>query len=272
MNVNSNNGTLAQAMTGQRMQEIQAMVFMAKMYPRDEFAAIAKIKESCKRKDLAEAAIYSYPRGGQNITGPSIRLAEAIARSWGNIKQGTIELEQKNGESTAMSYAWDIETNTYDEKVFTVRHEVEKRGGNKKLESDRDIYEKVANFGARRKRACILSIIPSWVLDEALETVRETLKNNKEPLVDRVRKMIELLKEKHGISKEMVEQYIGKTIDCFTEDDGINLKGIYQSIKDGQYKPSDYFEFPKPAEKKVEKPNLDAQFGGDTNGQITING
>lgn len=42
--------------------------------------AIADVMEmlavESKRKSLAESAIYSYPRGGQRVSGPSIRLAE----------------------------------------------------------------------------------------------------------------------------------------------------------------------------------------------------
>ena len=41
---------------GRYMQEIQGMVFMAKQYPRDPYAAWQRIKEACSRKSLAEVA------------------------------------------------------------------------------------------------------------------------------------------------------------------------------------------------------------------------
>ena len=66
--------------------------------------------------------MYEYPRGGTKVSGPSIRLAEAMAQNWGNIDFGITELEQKNGESQVMAYAWDLETNTRQVKIFSVPH------------------------------------------------------------------------------------------------------------------------------------------------------
>ena len=113
MQVAAPNAAVAMSTT-REAQEVQAAVFMAKRFPRDENFAIARIAQTCQRKGLAEKAIYSYPKGGQNVTGPSIRLAEAIAQSWGNIQSGVVELEQRPGESVCMSYCWDLETNTRD--------------------------------------------------------------------------------------------------------------------------------------------------------------
>ena len=56
------------------------------------------------RQDLAESAVYEYPRGGERVTGPSIRLAETVARYWGNLDYGITELDQRQGESTVMAY------------------------------------------------------------------------------------------------------------------------------------------------------------------------
>ena len=45
-------------------------------------------------------AAISYARGGTEITGSSIRLAEAIVQNWQNVQFGIRELEQWFGEST----------------------------------------------------------------------------------------------------------------------------------------------------------------------------
>ena len=248
------NTTLAKAMTGQRMQEIQAMVFMAKQFPRDEFSAMERVKVACSRKDLADVALYAYPRGGQTVTGPSIRMAEVVAQSWGNVKMGVIELDNVAGESKAMSYAWDIETNTYDEKVFAVKHVRDTKQGAKNLTDNRDIYEKVANEGARRKRACIQAVVPAWVWKEAEKIVRDTLKNNNaEPLIDRVRRLFGTFKAKYGVTKEMIEANRGYPVENFTEDDGIELQAIYNAIKDGSVKKEDAFEFAPPVDTAEEE-------------------
>lgn len=239
----NNQPAAVQTAIGRYMQEVQGMVFMAKQFPRDQFVAWGKIKEACARKTLAEVSSYEYPRGGEKVSGPSIRLAEVIAQNWGNISHGVVELEQRTGESTAMAFAWDLETNTKVEKIFTVKHEIStKKMGLKKLTDPRDIYELVANMGARRQRACILSVIPKDITDAAVAECEKTLMgNNTEPIADRIKKMLDRFKEQ-GVTKEMIEKRAGYTFDKFTEKDIVNLVKVYNSIKDGIGKREDYFE------------------------------
>ncbi|KKX53271.1 hypothetical protein [Brevibacillus borstelensis] len=233
----------AQAMTGRQAQEVQMMLFAAKQFPRDENVAYAKIMKACSRKILAETAMYEYPRGGQKVTGPSIRLAEVLAQNWGNIDFGVIELEQKNGESSMMAYAWDLETNTRQTKVFTVKHERKAKGSINKLDDPRDIYEMTANQGARRVRACILGVIPGDFVEAAIKQCEITLKNgHKEPLSDRVRQALVLFERDYGVSKEMIEQYVGCKADSFSEQDFLKIGRVYNSLKDGMAKREDYFD------------------------------
>jgi len=243
-----------QTTNGRYNQEIQGMVFMAKQYPRDQFAAYQRIKQACERKSLAMIASYEYPRGGQKVTGPSIRLAEVVAQNWGNMTFGVTELEQKKGESTCMAYAWDLETNVRSEKIFTVRHERSTKKGLQILDDSRDIYELVANMGARRQRACILAVIPKDVVDAAVEECDKTLAGkNTEPIIDRLKKMFDKFKS-YGVTREMIEKKIGVKIDSFTEKDVLALIKVFNSLKDGMGKREDFFEEEKPptSESKVE--------------------
>ncbi|PJO45391.1 hypothetical protein CWD94_01490, partial [Lysinibacillus xylanilyticus] len=148
-------GALAQASASREMEEVKGQIFMAKQFPRNVFQAEQRVLDTCKRPALAQTAMYSYPKGGTKVTGPSIRLAEAIAQNWGNLSYGIQELEQRNGESVAKAFCWDLETNVRQEKVFTVKHAIGTKKGLKQLTDPRDIYEKVANDGARRLRSCI---------------------------------------------------------------------------------------------------------------------
>jgi hypothetical protein len=104
------------------MQEVQARLVIAKKFPRNQHAAYEKIMGACKRPFLAEQAIYAYPKGREVVTGPSIRLAEVLAQNWGNIDFGIEEIDQKNGVSVARAYAWDLETNVQQSKLFHVPH------------------------------------------------------------------------------------------------------------------------------------------------------
>ena len=55
--------------------EVQARVFLAKQFPRNQANACERILTACQRPGLAISAVYSYPRGGTEVSGPSIRLA-----------------------------------------------------------------------------------------------------------------------------------------------------------------------------------------------------
>lgn len=235
-------------------QEVQAAVFMAKRFPRNENESLARIMRSCDRVGLATKAVYSYPKGGTQVSGPSVRLAEAIAQAWGNIQSGVVELEQRDGESMCMAYCWDIETNTRECKIFTVKHQISTRNGMKVLTDPREIYELVANQGARRKRACILNIIPGDIVDEAMARCNKTLQgNNRRPLIDRLREMVDIFQTKYSVPLSSIEKYFGYPLDVFTEQDGANLAGIYNSLKDGVAKREDYFQLPKLAASEDEQ-------------------
>ena len=69
------NQSITSVSADRTVAEIQAQVFMAKRFPRDENISRSRILRSCQRPGLASRAIYAYPKGGQNVTGPSIRLA-----------------------------------------------------------------------------------------------------------------------------------------------------------------------------------------------------
>lgn len=234
------------AVADRAVAEIQAQVFMAKQFPRDENQARARILRSCQRQGLAEKAIYTYPKGGQRVTGPSIRLAEAIAQAWGNLDFNTVILEQRENESVCLSYCWDVETNTRASRSFIVPHKIATKHGEKVLTDPREIYELAANQGARRLRACILSIIPGDIVDEAIDACNATLSGgNKRPLIDRLRELTDRFMTYHSVPLSSIERYFGYPLDSFTEMDGVTLAGIYTALRDGAASREDYFQMPK---------------------------
>jgi hypothetical protein len=246
--------------TTRQAQEVQAAMIVARQFPRDETAALQRILRFCARPGLAELAIYEFPRGGQKVSGPSIRLAEAVAQAWGNMDCGIIELEQKHGESTVMAYAWDMETNFREQKVFTVSHarEVNDRenGGKKKvlLTDPRDIYEMVANQGARRLRACILAVIPGDIFDQAEAACEKTLKGNgQKPLADRIRDMIIAFGDLQ-VTKAMLDERLGMPVESASETQIAALRRIYTSLKDGIGKREEFFNVTAAPQNTAEPP------------------
>lgn len=232
---------VSEAATQREFAEIQAAMVIAQKFPRDEKRAVDRILTACARPSLAENALYSYSRGGSEVTGPSIRMAEAIAQNWGNLQFGIRELDQRNGESTVEAFAWDLETNTRQNKVFQVPHIRYTRNGSKKLTDPRDVYEMVANQGARRLRACILGVIPGDVIDAAVRQCEVTLKSRVEITPERLKGMLELF-EGYGVGKEAIEKKIGRHLDTITPAQFLQLGKIANSLRDGMSSPADWFQ------------------------------
>lgn len=233
--------TAAMATTRQA-QEVQAAMVVAKHFPRDQRAAYARITDACARPTLAEEATYEFSRGGSKISGPSIRLAECIAQNWGNIDFGFTELERKNGESTVMAYAWDLETNTRQSRVFTLKLQRDTRQGSYALTDERDIYELIANQAARRVRNCILSLIPGDVIDAAIRQCEVTMKNQAQgvPIEQRRADTVAAFAE-YSIAPEMLAAFCQKQgVDFLDEADLKKLRRAYTSLRDGVVG-SDYF-------------------------------
>lgn len=222
--------------------EVRAALQLAKMFPRDINSAYTRIMQACRRKSLAEQALYTYPKGGQRIEGPSIRLAEMAAQCWGNMQFGVRELSQDHGASNVEAFAWDIETNTRVTKTFQVPHMRHTKEGSYALTNPRDIYEHVANQGARRLRGCILGVIPGDIVDAAVNESRKTLTaQNKEPLGDRIRRLADAFHKDFGVTIEMLEKFLGHKLDATSETEMVTLKGIGRSLEDGMADRSQYF-------------------------------
>ena len=220
---------------------VQAQLVYAASRPRDEQRAVDRMLTAFQRPSLASKALYQYARGGSEVSGLSIRAAEAMAMAWGNMDFGLRELEQKQGESTVEAYAWDLETNVRRAVTFRVPHYRDTRAGRKKLEDSRDIYELVANQGARRVRACILAVLPRDI-QEAVETqVAETMKATFEITPESLKAWLEAF-GRLGVTKAMLEARIQRRFDSITPAQMMGLANIFNSIKDGIARVEDFFQ------------------------------
>lgn len=233
-------GALAATDQQRSIAEVQAAMMIARANPRDQRRAMDNILNACTRPTLAESALYSYSRGGTEITGPSIRLAEAIAQSWGNMQFGIREMSQANNESTVQAYAWDVESNTRREVVFQVPHVRFTRAGSKKLEDPRDIYELVANQGARRLRACILAVIPGDVTEAAAKQCEVTLHASADISPDGIKKIAAAFSEV-GVTQAQLEARIQRRLESIQPAQVVALKKIFASLRDGMSAVADWF-------------------------------
>lgn len=263
---------MAQYQESKELSEIKGKMFLARQFPRDPDYSLQAVLRECKRKELAEAATYEFPRGDSVVKGPSIRLVEVLARHWGNIDCGITEVDTRDGMTTIKCFAWDLQTNVADEKTFTVKHERSTRKGSYKLTDERDIYEAVANKGARRKRACLLAVMPGWYVDEALRACEETLTasiSDGKSMEEVIGTVVSAFSE-FGISPEQISEKLGKDVDKLSKNDVVKLRHLYSAIKDGFVKPADAFGIP--AANAPELPSYDEESALDALNQQIMGG
>lgn len=231
---------VSESIVSRAVAEVQASMMIARRFPRDVVAARDRILQACARPGLAAKAVYQYARGGSDIEGPSIRLAEAIMQGWGNMESGVVILASDKEKSEVMTYAVDLETGARDTKAFTVRHWRDTKQGGYAVKDERDIYELCANMASRRKRACMLSILPPDIVEEALEQCSTTLATSAEVTADTLTKLVEAFGEV-GVTKEQIEAFIQRHLDAMSPAQLVRLRKIYNSIREGIAEPKDFF-------------------------------
>ena len=239
-------GALGQALQSREVAETQALYLMAAMNPRDPVKAMDRILNACTRPTLAEKSTYEYSRGGSDVTGPSIRLAETISQEWGNFESGFREVGRGIepdgvGYSDVLAYAIDLQTRATKRISFRVRHWRDTKKGGYALKDERDIYELVANLASRRVRNCILSIIPGDVVEAALQQCGTTLKTRVDTSPEATARMVDAFAQL-GVSKAQIEKRIQRRLDTIQPGQIVQLRRIYTSLSDDMSRPEDWFE------------------------------
>ena len=220
--------------------EAQGQIAIAKRFPRNLTAAHTELMESCSQTGMAEIAFYSVPRAGGTVNGPSIRLAEEIARCYGNFEYGHRELSRDDKKSEVEVYAWDKEKNNFSRRQITVFHTRDTKNGSFALRDQKDIDDKIANVASKQVRSRILALLPKWLVQAAEDKCRETLMSGGQVTMrDRVLRMVAMF-GKHSVTVKHLEKIIGHTLDDITPDEIADLQGIFNAIKEGA-KISEFF-------------------------------
>lgn len=253
---------LAAVTSNEKVVETLASIFIAKQFPRDLAMVTANMAAATRRVSLAQKAVYTYPRGGTSVEGPSVHLADALLGAWGNAESGWTEVNRhkdpKKGcmVSECVAYAFDKETNSRHSIAFTVPHWRDTKKGGYPLTDERDIYELCANMAARRRRAAILRVLPAWLVEEALENCNNTLRNadGNVPLPDLLRRM-EAKFSALGVTKGMLEAKLGHNLEATTRNELVTLGKHYNALEGGHARVDELFEpEAKPAPMTASKP------------------
>ena len=100
----------ALAAVARERYELEAMVAMARMNPRNEHQAFQSMVNAAKRPTFADKAEYRYPRGGKPVIGVSVKAARPIASYWGHIRYGWKIVQLDESGFHIQGFAHDMQT------------------------------------------------------------------------------------------------------------------------------------------------------------------
>lgn len=214
-------------------------MLLAREYPRDEELAQQRILATCKRASFAEIAIYEKPQGTGFIKGPSVRLAEEIARQWGNFDTGFKIIKHDAEGALVEVFAWDLQTNTckQDEIYVSFKKYTKKTGLYLENKPDEQ-YKMVGSMASKALRNAILKTIPRDITESAYDACEATLSRVTD-LKPTISRLILAWADK-GITQAQLEKFTGKKIMDLDQNDVGRLRSTFIAIKDGDMELSEF--------------------------------
>lgn len=232
----------AEALEAMNRSEIDMQIATAKKYPRDIMASINKVVAlATVDENTAEECFYSLKRRGSDgdtfITGPSVRLAEIVAASWGNIRVAAQVVGNDGKFITARGTCIDLETNN------AVSVEVQRRICDKygKTYSE-DMQVVTGNAAAAIAfRNAIFKVVPMSTFGSAIEAIKQKAAGQAENLPETIQKMLRYYAS-IGVTEDMVLFYLGISKRDDIDSEMIeSLRGVKNAIKEGMTTARDSF-------------------------------
>jgi len=244
---------------------IQSAYIMSIQRPRNEDNSRHEILEACKRPEFAERVEYNKPVSGHKIKGPSIRFAELALRCWRNIMTNTETIFEDDKIRRVRVTVLDLETNASFSKEIQIGKTVERKN-----KTSREVLaERINSTGEivyivtatedelQNKEAALISkairneglrIIPSDIIDEAIETARQTLSNrySEDPKAGK-KKVLDSFSTIF-IKPSEIERYLKHSLDTVSPAELQDLRGIFSAIRDGEATWQDYINTKEPEE------------------------
>lgn len=209
--------------------EIQAAI--AQRYRRNPKESFARaLAAATQTPEVAALCFYALPRGGKSIEGPSVRLAEILARDWGNIRAGSRVIEIGEKFVTAQGLAWDLENN-YMFQSETRRRITDRNG---KRYNDDGIQNAANAACSIAYREAVFRVIGKVAVDPIWQQCRLVSIGQSRSVKD-LWAGATAYWQKAGIDESRVLAAIGKSdVGEVTQDDIVTLRGLATAIRDGE--------------------------------------
>ena len=189
-------------------------------------------------RETAEACFYALPRGGKTIEGPSVRLAEIINYSWGNINSAVRVISNDGKRIVAQAVAHDLERNNRIMKEVS-RSILNKQ--NQTFTSDMQIVTGNA-AGAIAWRNAIFTLIPNAVWVDIQTRVQKFIVGDGKEMKKRRDALLKKFETDHGVKTEDILKRLQLTsVDAITDNVMIKLFGLDTALREGTTNVEDAF-------------------------------
>ena len=214
--------------------EIDQQISTAHAYPRSPAQARDRMIGLATLDDqMAAECIYSVPRGGKQIRGPSIRFAEIVLSCWGNVRcAARVSHEDRIDRYVeAEAIVHDLESNVG--YVARARRRIELKKGRKAVDPDMIQIAGAAAISVARRNA-ILGAVPKPVWRKALEAVESVMRGDVKTLVERRDTAIAYF-NKAGVPTERILKALEIAhLDDITLDNLVDLNGMRSALRTGE--------------------------------------
>lgn len=252
----------SEALEALNRSDIDIQVQTAMRYPKHStpdqitFALTKAEAFALVDSETAESCFYRLEREDKKtgeksiIEGPSIRLAEIIANSWGNIRIATRIIGNDGKFVTAQGACHDLESNVI--QVVEVRRSITTSKGYT-FSADMQVVTGNAAASIARRNA-ILAVIPAAIFKplyakiqkKVLGEVKNDLENRRANMV----KTYALL----GVNQQMLFQHLKvDKMEDITVEMVVNLGKLYNALRDGQTTVEETFKKPAAEASMAEK-------------------
>ena len=240
--------------------EISQQVATAKRYPRRADKAISTeiMSRATLDEDTAAECCYSLPRAGKDIVGPSVRFAELVFASYGNMRAGArfVELDTKDPQRSAViveGVCIDLQMNNA-QSVPVRRSITGKRGV-----FNADMTNIAFSAGAAiARREAILKTVPKSIWGAAWKGVLAVLQGDQRTLAARRKSSLDAF-AKMGVEASRV--FVALDV---PGEEGITLEhmprliGMWTALRDGTETIDSLFSRGAPGHDVVKNPLKDA--------------
>lgn len=231
---------------------VEARVVLALQRPRswDEVRQLA-LRE-CARPRFAWVAEWRRPVGDKQISGPTIRLLEALAQCATNIAVDSMVVCETDETRVVRVTTSDNERNVHWSTDVTVPKTVERsslRKGQRPISTrtnskgatvyiveatDDDLLAKQGALVSKAARAGLQRVLPGWLVEEAEEACRATRAKQDAADPDAARRRMVDAFVARGITVAQLRAFLGHPVEEITLPQMDELRGLFAAIQSGE--------------------------------------